>query len=237
VALDRQSIARRDFPTARRGYDPAVVDAHLAAVADEVDQLRHGATEPVPAPAGLAARTSEQVRLIVEAAEGGAAAIREAAVEEARDHVARVAEAAGGLRERVDGLERELTGLVAALRAGAERVAEDLDAVAAAAADPALGRAGADGMPAPVLGVTVAQTGGAVVEEEVGDEPALAAVEAAPDATRQERLHDVIGARIVALEMATSGRPREETDRFLAERYDLQDRAALLDDVYARAQV
>jgi len=38
VALDRQSIARRDFPQARRGYDPASVDRHLALIADEVDR-------------------------------------------------------------------------------------------------------------------------------------------------------------------------------------------------------
>ena len=40
VDLDRQSIERRDFPIARRGYDPAVVDAHLRALAAEVQELR-----------------------------------------------------------------------------------------------------------------------------------------------------------------------------------------------------
>jgi hypothetical protein len=35
--------------------------------------------------------------------------------------------------------------------------------------------------------------------------------------------------------MALSGTPRDETDRFIAEHYDLSDRAALLDEVYAAA--
>jgi hypothetical protein len=35
--------------------------------------------------------------------------------------------------------------------------------------------------------------------------------------------------------MALSGTPRDETDRFIAEHYDLRDRAALLDEVYAAA--
>jgi DivIVA domain-containing protein len=39
VALDPQSIARHDFPTAAGGYDPVAVDAHLAAVAAEVEAL------------------------------------------------------------------------------------------------------------------------------------------------------------------------------------------------------
>jgi hypothetical protein len=70
-----------------------------------------------------------------------------------------------------------------------------------------------------------------VVVEVVGVEPALAAVAEAPP----ERSADEVGARIVALEMAMGGRPREEIDRFLAENYELADRAGLLDDVCARA--
>jgi hypothetical protein len=46
---------------------------------------------------------------------------------------------------------------------------------------------------------------------------------------------DTAAARIVALDMALSGTPRDETDRFIAEHYDLDDRAALLDEVYTAA--
>jgi hypothetical protein len=46
---------------------------------------------------------------------------------------------------------------------------------------------------------------------------------------------DSAAARIVALDMALSGTPREETDQYLAENYDVPDRTALLDEVYAAA--
>lgn len=39
-------------------------------------------------------------------------------------------------------------------------------------------------------------------------------------------------ARLVALNMAANGAPREETDRYLAERLGITDRAQLLDAVY-----
>jgi hypothetical protein len=43
------------------------------------------------------------------------------------------------------------------------------------------------------------------------------------------------GARVIALNMALSGASREQTARYLAENFQLDDPDALLDDVYARA--
>ena len=43
------------------------------------------------------------------------------------------------------------------------------------------------------------------------------------------------GARLVALNMALNGTPREETAAYLAENFDLADQDALLDEVYSRA--
>ena len=43
------------------------------------------------------------------------------------------------------------------------------------------------------------------------------------------------GARLVALNMALRGTPRDETARYLREKYDFRDSDALLDDVYAKA--
>ena len=45
---------------------------------------------------------------------------------------------------------------------------------------------------------------------------------------------DEAGARLIALNMALSGTPREETAAYLAEHYDLADADALLDDVYSQ---
>jgi hypothetical protein len=43
------------------------------------------------------------------------------------------------------------------------------------------------------------------------------------------------GARLIALNMALSGAPREDTARYLKENFDLADQDDLLDEVYARA--
>jgi DivIVA domain-containing protein len=259
LALDRQSIARRDFPAARRGYDPAAVDRHLAAVADEVEELRRRSSPGT----ALAGQTSEQVRTIIEAAEASAAGIRESATVEARGHVARVAEAADALRERIAALDRELTDVLGALRGGAERIRADLAALAADTTGLAAASSGAVPGAEPVagaavvapsaLGATVGAAAAAATEpEEVGEEPALAAMDetagAAADRRDTEpavaasepaapvgRSTDEAGARIVALQWAMDGRPRAETDAYLAEHYDLPDRAGLLEQVYAIA--
>jgi hypothetical protein len=52
--------------------------------------------------------------------------------------------------------------------------------------------------------------------------------EAAPD--------DAEGARLIALNMALNGTPREETDRYLSENFQLSDRDGLLDEVYASVE-
>ena len=66
------------------------------------------------------------------------------------------------------------------------------------------------------------------------------AVEATPTACRRARDRgadeggdDIEGARLIALNMALNGTPREETDRYLAENFELVDRRGLLDEVYA----
>src|SRR3954468_17133452 len=217
---------RDDFPSNRRGYDPAAVDAHLDRIADEVDDLRRRAAAPAP----LSAQAGEQVQAIVEAAERGAQEIREAAQAEAREHVAHVTAAADRLRERIEQMERDMTQLVIDLREGADRLRGDLDALQAGtdALSSARGAAPAAPAPAPVEPRAVAPT---------PEPPAAAPEPPAPEpaATPEPKNGDSAAARIVALDMALSGTSREDTDRYLAENYDLPDRAALLDEVYAAA--
>lgn len=58
----------------------------------------------------------------------------------------------------------------------------------------------------------------------------------AGDASAAATPADDAGARLVALDLALSGAPREQADRVLAEQFALGDeRAGLLDDVYAAA--
>ena len=211
MTLDRDSIVRRDFPTNRRGYDPAAVEAHLSALAGEIDALQRRASEP----ATLSEQAGEQVRAIVQAAERGAEEIRATASAEAAERVAHVTEAAEQLRARVEQMQADVTHVMSELRDEAQRLRDDLEA----------------------LRVDAARLGAA--SEEASAEPAAAAPETASVAAAPEEPApangDTAAARIVALDMALSGTPRDETDRFIAEHYDLRDRAALLDEVYAAA--
>ncbi|HEY3829577.1 MAG TPA: DivIVA domain-containing protein [Solirubrobacteraceae bacterium] len=150
MELDRQSIERRDFPIARRGYDPAAVDAHLRALAAEVQELRE---RPAPGRTNesLGSAAASQVQGILEAAETTAADIerhavedaarmreeaaldaeqtRSDAVERAQAHVAAVAQATAVLLGRVESMDGEVGALVQSLQAGAGRLAADLGSV------------------------------------------------------------------------------------------------------------
>jgi DivIVA domain-containing protein len=191
--VEREEIERRDFPSARRGYDPAAVDEHLRRVADAVARQR---------PGSLAEGASTQVRAILEAAEAGARQLRDEAGREASGHVERVEDAAKTMLEKLDRLQEELDRLLGGLKASAETLAGSLEA----------------------LSRDVGTLG--------GPDPAPAPTAPPPAGPRSD---DEAGARLVALNMALEGTPREETARFLAEHYELGDVEALLDDVYASA--
>jgi DivIVA domain-containing protein len=123
-------------------------------------------------------------------------------------HVAKVQQATGGMLNRLDELERELGTLLEALRRGGERLNEGLARLSEDLAEPA-----------------------AADEDFAGAQPA-AVDEVAPAPTVDG---DEAGARLIALNMALSGTPREETAAYLAEHFQLADADALLDDVYERA--
>lgn len=282
MALDRQSIEKRDFPIGRRGYEPEAVDEHLARIADEVEELRRragsgGAAAPAAtsSPASIAQAASEQVRAIVEAAESSAAAIeqsaqaeavriRDAAESDARDtrddavsksqeHVGKVGTATNGMLQRVQAMESELAGLVEAVRTGANRITADLslleggmgdlyDAAGSEGGAPPQQRRVVESVPAvvpaaePEAPVAPPAAEPAAIadepEDDEADEPAEAPAAAAGGADGD----DAEGARLVALNMALNGTSRDETDRYLAENFDLSDRAALLDEVYATVE-
>jgi DivIVA domain-containing protein len=298
LALDRQSIEKRDFPIARRGYDPAAVDEHLATVATEVANIqREAVSTPGTGAESLASGASEQVRAIVDAAERSAAEIerqaheaarrtdeharadaertRQEAIDRAQDHVGKVSQATNLMLQRVDAMENELGALVEALRTGANRLSADL-ALLEGNMSELYGAAAAGTMPPErdleELAVTAeSEPAPAPVRDEprleelatppAPPEPVEEALAAEPEAeelaepappTRisetpppaDEELGtqplaaagssaDAEGARLIALNMALNGQSREETDRYLAENFDLADRARLLDEVYS----
>jgi DivIVA protein len=280
VALDRQSIMKKDFPIGRRGYEPDAVDAHLSSLAGEVDQLRSASKKR---PDNLATIASEQIRSIIEAAEHTAAEIERLAQEDAtaarneadadatkiradasaqgRDHVEAVSGSASSLLSRIDAMEKELAELLGTLRTGANRVHADLGVLkdnmtglrastgtaepAGAAAPPAAAPPAAappaepepEAEAPPVAGATPEPTHRPTPTPRTGS---IAAPEhAAPveaEAAGPEGGNDAEGARLVALNMALNGSPREETDAYLAEHYALDDRAGLLEEVYATVE-
>ncbi len=261
MALDRQSIEKRDFPIGRRGYDPAAVDAHLSEIASQVEELRLSARRHTES---LASSASEQVRAIVEAAEASAAEIQrqaeteareirtEAAQEaqsaradatsEAREYVGRVSEATAVMLQRLNAMESELTGLIDGLRTGANRLNADLqllegnfqgvtDAVGPRAQFETEGEPSISGP----LATDVAEAGPevAVVQTSVAEVTAVVAEAAVAETVAEPVAENIEGARLVALNMALNGTPREETDHYLAENFDLDDRKQLLDEVYS----
>lgn len=173
MSLDRRSIEKRDFPARFRGYDRAAVDAHLRAIADELD-MRVASTADAAA---------EQVRAVLTAAEQSAAEI----VAQAEAEAERVGSAAG--------------------RAGDETTER----------------------------VTAAATGALErIEALRGELSTLLDALGTPTAAMPAQVDDT-GARLVALELALNGTPREQAETVLAEQFALADRRELLDDVYAAA--
>jgi cell division septum initiation protein DivIVA len=251
VPLDRQAIEKKDFPIGRRGYDPDAVDGHLSALADEVDQLRKASRKRTDT---LAAAASDQVRAIVEAAEQSAAEIQRQAEEEAkdirdeaaaeakrvrgqatdqaRDYVGKVSESTSVMLQRVDAMESELTALVESLRTGANRLNADIALLESNMTEL---RESAETRPR-FEPEAAAGADAYALEEDDDDEEEEAVVEIETAPAEGGQGGDTEGARLIALNMALNGTPREETDRYLADHFDLDDRGRLLDEVYASVE-
>jgi hypothetical protein len=152
--------------------------------------------------------------------------------------------------QRVEAMESELGALVESLRTGANRLQADLTllegnlgemsgAVGSAPRPRAVAAAPAEAPPASPAEpeveleelevVEVLEVVEPELEPEIEPEPAAAGL---PESDTE----DVEGARLIALNMALNGTAREETDRYLAANFDLSDREALLDEVYASVE-
>lgn len=230
--MDRPSIQRSDFPTVRRGYEPDAVDAHLRHVADEVEALR--SRGPV------ASAASSQVQKILEAAETTADQLRADAGEEAREHVHRVSTAARELLERLGAMHDELGSMMDRLREEAGRLSAELRTLERDVVE--LAPPVEEEEPEPVVVEPEPEPVAEVPEpvEPVEGTPETAAGKARTKRGRakakpEAKPDDEEAARLVALDMALAGTPRDETEQYLAEHYTLADPGAILDDVYALA--
>jgi DivIVA domain-containing protein len=72
-------------------------------------------------------------------------------------------------------------------------------------------------------------------EPQEEEEPTVAEEAPAESSARGGRsIRGAEGARLIALNMALNGTPRDETARYLSQNFDLDDQDSLLDEVYAR---
>ena len=142
MAIDRQRIEKRDFPLAPEGYVREAVDAHLAAIAEEVS------AGPAVKPGTLAETAAARVRSIVGQAEARGAEIarqaelaaaqrradtereqgrvREEAVQRTRTEVRDVASTLEKIVLGLDEAERDVRSVIALLREQARGLAGEL---------------------------------------------------------------------------------------------------------------
>ena len=216
----------------------------LAAVASAQVQAIVEAAEGSAAEIEREAR--ERAARINQEATRDAQRTRDESVERSQDHVGKVHEATALMLQRVDAMESELSALVESLRTGANRLNADLsllsgnmgelyDAAGQGSAEPAAPAAPV-GLEPELEAVVVEEVVIAVVEEEPEAELLDEDFVVGPAEEPEAAVEDVEGARLIALNMALNGQSRAETDRYLAENFDLTDREALLDEVYATVE-
>ena len=274
--MEREQIVRDDFPTARKGWSPEAVRAHLIAVAAAYP-------EPQAAPSPAAAAASEQVRTVIAAAETAAAEI----VAEARSEADRTLGAARAEAEQiraaarteseqtVTAANREATGRVEQARGAVEGLIAQADKLRAQVGS--LGRDLASSVPGSGVAPAVAGTGDPadpaeadppeasrsdlpvadplVVPEAApgpsaeapSDEDLISQLREAPGSTVEAETaaappaatssgKDPGAARLVAMNMALDGAPREQiAARIESELGSVDGLDRLLDDVLRRA--
>lgn len=210
--------------------------------------------------AEITREAESEAREIRDEANAEARATREQAGEQARDYVGKVSEATSTMLSRIDAMEQELSGLIESLRSGANRLTADLSlletdlagvsesavprphfepepaepesvAPTAEGVDALAGLNGADADATATIEVPTAES----AAESYG--PAgLTGAGSFGGASAGDESDDAEGARLIALNMALNGTPREETERYLTENFRLSDTHGLLDEVYASVE-
>jgi ABC-type transporter Mla subunit MlaD len=197
-----------------------------------------------------AAAAAERVRAVLEAAEQSAAALRAEAAQEIDAQLERAEAVAARLSERAHEIEASLERLADSMREEVSALKADLEELRAVGEGVAEARtvAAQDAAEEPESAAPAVESAAkATVEPEptAPAEPAPGSPEpepAEPESTASPATpgppsgdgHE--GARVIALNMALNGSPREETARYLDENFELENPDALLDEVYARVR-
>lgn len=239
-AVDELKVSRR-----------ATRDAPVAAAAaGQVQAILEAAERGAAEIRTQADREAERTISEAEADAGRARARGEA---EAATHVQEIQEATRRLVERAGRLEADLSQLGQNLRTGVESLVEDVRTVAGSVSSDLEEIRSAE---SEIRGSAAATQGDwgrsepAAAHAEPTDAPVGAAAEAVePQETSAEAAYEATpegedhtggrqpgeGARLIALNMALNGSPREETARYLDENFDLPNRDAILDEAYRSA--
>jgi DivIVA domain-containing protein len=236
MELERRNIERQDFPSARRGYDSDAVDRHLSAIADAVEQLKAA----VPTQGTVAGVTAQRVEAIVAAAEASAREIEERANADAAQIRERAEASAAAHVRRAESIAEEMAGRAAELQQQISLLIEQIAAMNAGVRSVGLAEREpvaeleqvAEPQPELVTEPVAEPQSELVTETEPVPEPEP---EPVPATAVEQSAPAPEGARLIALNMALSGTPREETARYLRDNYDLANEESLLDDVYAKA--
>jgi cell division septum initiation protein DivIVA len=230
-------------------------DTVAASASDRVRTIIEAAEQS----AGEIQRAAEQdAREIREEAGHEAHATRENAHREAREHVERISASTNAMLERLTAMEQEMNAMIETVRAGSDRLTADLHQLQGSFGDVSASLSPRPPFepeePAPV------QPHGETVEPHVAHDQAAPEAPVAPEAAELDSVAgepahgngsdqpapggaepaqesgDTEGARLIALNMALNGTPREETARYLSENFHLADAGRLLDEVYASVE-
>jgi len=223
------------------------------AAAEQVRQIVEAAEESA---AQIEERATEEARRVTEDASRRAKETRDRADQESAEQLQRVQETSAKMLDRLSAVEKELdtlvqgihdgaAGLVDRMRGGAgdlegelESIRSELLTVRPAEPEPEPAAAAPEPEPEPLAAsedVAAAPAGWPEAGNGASEEPAIAEPEAEPEAAAAGLGGaGPEGARLVALNMALNGTPREEAARYLADNFELDDQEAILDDVYSR---
>jgi DivIVA domain-containing protein len=211
-----------------------------AAAEREAREIRGDASAEAKRERQEATRDAQRER---DEAAAAAQSEREQASNQAREYVGHVSEATSQMMKRLEAMESELGALGESLRTGANRLTAELELLESEMKDLS---GSTTGVRAAHLGIADEPELDEELEEEeqaADDEPEAleeheTIVEEAEEPAEEAEggADDTEGARLIALNMALNGTPREETDRYLAENFELPDRGQLLDEVYASVE-
>jgi DivIVA domain-containing protein len=252
--VDRHLREVADAVEELKRQEPSGPATTAGAAADQVRGILEAAEASA---AEIQQKAEAEARRITEEASASTQQSREQADADAAQRLQRAEEAAERIIERSASVEAEVERLLGELRNATKSVVETLDSGAGVlqvelteirSEYGSVRGADGDGPPDAEAEVVAEVRDTAPETPDAGAEPAEAPEEAElepeeepepepasePQGAGGRTIRGAEGARLIALNMALNGTPRDETERYLEQNFDLEDQDSLLDEVYAR---